>query len=464
MTTGATGTQAAELGAFPGIDRIRDALRSGDLTAAAVVEQTLLRIERAQPHLNAFRTTLADSARARAATIAAGDGRPLAGVPVALKDNAALAGEAALCGTGSPEPPADHDDELVTRLTSAGAIPVGLTQLPEFALWAVTESRWHGVTRNPWDLSRSPGGSSGGSAAAVAAGLVPLAHATDGLGSIRIPASSCGLVGLKPTHGLVPMTGPDLDHWLGMSHAGFLTRSVKDTALALDAVLPGSSYAAGLADRSPLRLAISRRPWAPVMLDPDVEAGLALATGVLADLGHRVQRRDPPYGQKLSTSATVRYLAGLTEDRHRLADPNRVERRSRQLARMGAAIPAPVRRWAREEGRRFGERMTRFFDDVDVLVTPTVPVLPARAGTLVDRGMAATVPRMLPYAGFTGPWNACGFPAVSVPAATTPAGLPVGVQLVGPPGSDHRLLTLAAALESELDWTARRPRLPWEEA
>jgi amidase len=460
-------TASSDLPAFAGVEETADRIRAGTVTARVAIETTLDRIDAAQPHLNAFRVVFGVKARQDAKTAdaaGAGPDRPLAGVPIAIKDNAAVAGESAMQGTGSPQPPAAHDDDLVARLRTAGAIPVGLTHLPELALWAATETRWHGITRNPWDLTLAPGGSSGGSAAAVAAGLVPVAHATDGLGSIRIPASACGLVGLKPTHGLVPLTGSDPDHWLGMSHAGFLTRSVRDQALVLDAVLPGSSYTASLADLPELRVAISDRPWTPLPLDPDVDAGLALTGAVIRDLGHHVEVRHPEHGTALSLSATTRYLAGMAQDRASLADPKAVESRTRRLALVGGRIPVAAQHWARRMGAGFGERMLRFFDQVDVLLTPTMPVLPVPAGELLRRNLAATMTLMLPCAAFTGPWNACGFPALSIPAAVTPHRVPVGMQLIGAPGSEARLLALAAAIESKIDWTARRPHLPWAEA
>ncbi len=451
---------------FPTVEALIASIRDGSLPPSRLIDQTLQRIEQAQPALNAFRIVFTDSARSDAAAAdadpTAAAERPLGGVPIAIKDTAGVRGQSAMLGTGSPEPVASDDDELVRRLRKAGAIPVGLTHLPELALWAATETRWHGVTRNPWNLDLAPGGSSGGSAAAVAAGLVPVAHATDGLGSIRIPASACGLVGLKATHGLVPLTGHDSDHWLGMSHAGFLTRTVRDTAIVLDAVLPGSQLTASLAERPGLRVAISAQPWTPVPVDADVEAGLARTGAIVRDLGHMVSRRDPPYGNALSPASTLRYLAGMAQDRQRLTDPEAVEQRTRQLAAIGRRIPGAAQRWARGVGDSFGRRMTEFFTDVDVLLTPTVPVLPAQAGDLSRRQskLPATIAMMLPYAGFTGPWNACGFPALSVPAATAADGTPIGMQLVGPPGSEARLLGVAAALEEQIGWPARHPDVP----
>ena len=448
--------------AFAGVAGQAKLLAEGRLTSAELVDILLRRIGRLQPRLNAFRIVLADDARVAAqaadAARAAGDNRPLLGVPIAIKDNVAVAGQSALMGTGSPEPINDTDDLLVARLKDAGLVVIGLTHLPELALWAATESRHHGITRNPWDTDRAPGGSSGGSAAAVAAGMVPAAHATDGLGSIRIPASSCGLVGLKPTHGLVPL-GPDPDHWNGLSHAGFVTRSVEDTALLLDAVVePTPRFADQLAGSSPLRVAVSTKPSTPTKVHPEVRRVVEEATDQLRGLGHQVVRRDPPYRAAVANANTVRYLAGVAQDTSHLADPTATERRTRVLARMGRAIPARTVSWGRRTGEGFGERVARgLLADVDVLLTPTVPLLPVKAGSIADRGLVGTLPSMLPRAAMTGPWNACGFPAISVPVGMTEEGLPVGVQLVGRGDSDAMLLTLAAALERSTGWTARRP-------
>jgi amidase len=448
--------------AYAGVAGQARLLAEGRLTAADLVDLLLRRIERLQPRLNAFRLVLAEDARAAAqaadAGRASGDPRPLLGVPIAVKDNVAVAGQSALVGTGSPEPVSQTDDALVARLKSAGLVVLGLTHLPELALWAATESRHHGITRNPWAPGRAPGGSSGGSAAAVAAGLVPAAHATDGLGSIRIPASSCGLVGLKPTHGRVPL-GPDPDHWYGLSHAGFVTRSVEDTALLLDAVIqpePGLSDA--IADAASLRVAVSTKPSTPTRVHPEVRRVHEEAAERLRALGHQIVRRDPPYRPAVANSNSVRYLAGVARDVSHLADPSATERRTRVLARIGRAFPARMVSRARRTGEGFGDRVTRgLFADVDVLLTPTVPLLPVPAGSIVGRGLTGTLPSMLPRAAMTGPWNACGLPAISVPVGMSDDGLPIGVQLVGPAGGDAVLLALAAALERSVGWTARRP-------
>lgn len=445
--------------AFAGVTGQARLLAEGALTASDLVELVLRRIE-ARADLNAFRVVLADEARAAAADAdaarRAGDDRPLLGVPVAVKDNVAAAGQRSLLGTASPEPVATADDELVARLRAAGMVVVGRTHLPELALWAATESAHHGITRNPWDRGLAPGGSSGGSAAAVAAGLVPAAHATDGLGSIRLPATACGLVGLKPTHGTVPL-GPDPDHWEGMSHAGFVTRSVLDTATLLDAVVDPTPGLVGRLDPPPpLRVAVSVKPTVPTRVDPRVRAVLDAAVGALRDLGHTVVHRDPPYGAVGNANA-VRYLAGLARDLDALADPAATERRTRQLAAVGRRLPDRLVGWARHQGEAFGERMGALFGEVDVLVTPTCARLPVPAGSIVGRNLARTLQVMLPMAGFTGSWNGCGLPAVSVPFGTADGAVPVGVQIVGPRSSEPLLLALAAALERVSGWTDRRP-------
>jgi amidase len=447
--------------AYAGVVGQAGMLRDGRIDSVGLVDLLLRRIARLDVRLHAFRVVLADQAReaAREADSArrTGDTRPLLGVPIAVKDNVDVRGQPSLRGTGSHEPVAEHDDELVRRLRAAGLIIMGKTHLPELALWAATESRAHGITRNPWAPDRAPGGSSGGSAAAVAAGMVPAAHATDGLGSIRIPASCCGLVGLKPSHGLVPL-GPDPDHWNGMSHAGFLTRSVRDTAALLDVATDGATHlATALADSPrPLRIAVSSHAATPVRPGGAVKATLERAVGILRELGHTVIEADPPYGRRLAQAVSARYLAGIAHDITTLADPEATEPRTRSLAAIGRRLPVTSVPWARNQGEDFGRRMGTFFDSVDLLLTPTMPVLPRWAGSLAGRGLARTLTLMTPCAAFTGPWNACGCPAISLPVGTTPSGIPVGVQLVGPAGSDALLLQLAAEVEPVAGWLDRR--------
>jgi amidase len=443
--------------AYAGVVGQAQLLRDGHLTSAGLVDILLRRIARLDVQLRAFRVVLADDARAEAAKAdtarRAGDARPLLGVPIAIKDNVAVQGQSALLGTGSPEAVAPANAELVRRLRVAGLIIIGLTNLPELALWVATESQTHGISRNPWDPRRAPGGSSGGSAAAVAAGLVPAAHATDGLGSIRLPASACGVVGLKPTHDFLPIG----EHWHGLSHAGFVTRSVRDTAVMLDAATEGATRLAdSLEPPRPLRIAVSTKAPTPTRPVADVRRTLDRATGILRDLGHTVVDRDPPYGAALSASNAVRYLSGLAEDVDALVQPTAIEARTRALARLGRRLPHGAVRWARRTGDEFGAAMADFFGEVDLLMTPTMPVLPRKAGCLAGRGVLRTLALMLPCPAYTGPWNAAGLPAISLPVGTTDDGLPIGVQVVGPALSEAALLALAASVEPVARWLDRR--------
>src|SRR3954469_21755028 len=273
--------------AFAGVAVQRALLREGRVTATELLRICLDRIALYDGTLGAFRTVFAEQAAAAATAadeaLGAGDDRPLLGVPIAVKDNVPGEGHAPAMGTGSPEPAAPRDAELVRRLRAAGAVIVGTTNLPELALWPFTESVTFGVTRNPWDPGRTPGGSSGGSGAAVAAGLVALATASDGGGSIRIPAACCGLVGLKPQRGRIPLgvAGDESEHWHGLSCAGALTRTVADHAVLLD-VLTGGGLAVDVDDDpGPLRVGWTVKGGAPTPVDADVRASLEKVLGIL---------------------------------------------------------------------------------------------------------------------------------------------------------------------------------------
>jgi amidase len=284
--------------------------------------------------------------------------------------------------------------------------------------------------------------------------MVPAGHATDGLGSIRIPASCCGLVGLKPTHDFLPAG----DHWNGLSHAGFVTRTVRDTAMLLDATAqpdPGLVRAVD-AGSGPLRVAVSVKAPTPTPVKRVVRAAVDRAAAVLRDLGHTVEDRKPPYGPGVVMSNVGRYFPGVAADLDALTDPNATERRTRAMAAIGRRISPSRMEAARATGRAFAEEMAGFFADVDLLLIPTMPVLPRKAGCLAHRGTVRTVALMLPCQAFTGPWNAAGLPALSLPVGTTDDGLPVGVQLVGPAGSEGRLLAVAAGIERVVGWPDRR--------
>ena len=438
--------------AYSGVAGRRELLRHGRASAVELLEASLARIARLDPQLGAFRRLLG-TARAEAeaadAALARGDDRPLLGIPVAVKDSVAVAGQPASMGTSSPQPPAGADAEVVHRLRAAGAVVVGTTNLPELALWPFTESTSFGQTRNPWSVAHTPGGSSGGSAAAVASGMVAAAHASDGGGSIRVPAACCALVGLKPGVGLVSLA-PDTEHWHGLSSAGCLTRTVADTATVLS-VLAGTPFP--LVDPGPLRLAWSVATAVPQTVHPEVLAALRSTLDTLRDLGNEVVEADPSFAG-VQESFLVRYARGVADDLAGLVDPSVTERRTRVVAAVGRRVPDRALARARRLGREAAGRLAVLPGGADVLITPTMAAPPAEVGSLVGLRTIALAARRVP---FTPVWNVTGQPAVSVPAGWTAQGLPLAVQLVGAPGSEALLLSVAAQLEAATAWPQRRP-------
>ena len=320
---------------YAGVSGLADRLAAGELTSAAIVEDLLRRIERFDPLLQAFQEVRVEAVRAEAALAdqarSAGDERPLLGVPVAVKNSIAVAGLVTGQGTRSAEPAAPRNCDLVNALRAAGCLVMGTTTMPELALHP------YGPARNPWDLTRTAGGSSSGSAAAVAAGLIPAATASDGGGSIRLPAASCGLFGLKPTPGLLP-EGPERSGWYGLSAIGFLTRSVADTALLFDAVCGTKIYgpAAATGPVGSLRIVMSQQPTFPVRLAESCEMALAETAERLVTLGHTVDDVDPEYGL-LAPAFIPRYLRSARDGAVRLVDPGRLAPAARIPALAGPA-------------------------------------------------------------------------------------------------------------------------------
>ncbi len=444
--------------AFAGVVRQAELIRSGEVSSRELVELYLERIERLDPELNAFRKVMAERALVDAQQAdgrrGAGDERPLLGVPIAVKDVEDVTGEVTRWGTDAFTKPAAEDSELVRRLRAAGAVVVGKTNTPELAIIGDTEGPAFGITRNPWNTERSTGGSSGGSAAAVAAGLCAAATGSDGMGSIRIPAANCGLVGLKPTRDRIPLA-PLREHWYGLSVAGFETRSVRDHALLMSVGAADEGLRAA-ADRPPerLRVAVSTKPPLPARVHDEVKRVVEQTGGRLGALGHDVQPADPPY--PLLSPATTRYLAGVAQDvEERVERPERLQRRTTGFARMGSAIPGAVLDWARREDD--AARYRPFFERHDVLLTPVNAVPPVRAGQWEGLGAVRTLLGMAQAYPFTGEWNLTGHPALSVPGGMSKDGTPIGVMLVGRHGQEATLLGMAAQLEAELRWTDRRP-------
>jgi amidase len=444
--------------AFAGVVRQAELVRSGEVSARELVELYLERIDRFEPELNAFRVVMAERALADAQQAdsrrASGDERPLLGVPIAVKDSEDVAGEVTSWGTAANFTRAPADGELVRRVRAAGAVIIGKTNLPELAIMGDTEGPSFGITRNPWDLERSAAGSSGGSAAAVAAGLCAAATGSDGAGSIRLPAGNCGLVGLKPTRDRIPLS-PHPEHWYGLSVVGFLTRSVADAGLltGVGAQDPRLVTAAG-AEPGRLRVATSSKPVLPARVDPLMGRLVDELGGRLRALGHEVEAADPPY--PLVSPLINRYLGGIAQDAARVERPERLQRRTRCFARLGRAVAAPpLMRWALGEDN--SERMRPFFERHDVLLAPLTARPAVAAGQWEGRGALRTLLGMVSVYPFTAYWNLTGQPAVALPAGSAEDGMPVGLELVGRHGEEATLLALAAQLEAELGWTARRP-------
>ncbi|MFF5532493.1 amidase [Streptomyces cinerochromogenes] len=434
---------------------IAAAVREKRVTPREVVAGHLARIERLDGRIGAFRKVRAEAALAEADALASRADLaelPLAGVPLAVKDNLAVRGEAHRNGSAAtPDAPAAEDHVTVARLRAAGAVVVGLTNVPELCVFGTTEGPY-GTARNPWDLARTAGGSSGGSAAAVAAGLVPLALGNDGMGSLRIPAANCGLVTLKPGHGVVP-AGIGNGDWFGMSENGPLATTVEDLRLML-AVLADTKFERPQ-ERARRKIAAAvRSPLAGVSVSRPYTTAVRQAAGVLARAGHQVRRAEPPYPLSLGVTALQHWTAGTAVDAADL-DPARLARRTRVHAAVGRRFVRPVRTGDARE--RLRDRLTPFFTEYDVLLTPALARRSPQAGPWHERGWLRNILANTAYSPFTPAWNLTGWPAMSVPAGTLPSGAPCAVQLVGRPGTEAVLLELAQELEELSPWQRTAP-------
>ncbi len=460
--------------AFAGAARQAEMVRAGEVSPTELVRLCLDRIARLDPQLNSFRVLYPEKALLEAeqaeARLKAGEERPLLGVPIGIKDETEIAGEVMTRGTDAFTEPSKEDSEMVRRLREAGAIIVGLTLLPELAICGFTESATFGVTRNPWNPQRTPAGSSGGSGAAVAAGLVPIASAGDGGGSIRLPAASCGLFGLKPQRGRVSLA-PALDGWHGLAVMGCLSRSVIDTALWLDVVSGGSKEpgAPPPPDRpyvesartmpGKLRVATSTaapRAIAPPIISDEVKRAVAEAGELLSSLGHEVGPKDPDWGN-VGNNITPRFLRGVADTVADVPLPERLERRTRGFGRLGNLLPESIYQRALRGREEDARRINAIFDSHDVLVTPVMggTALPIRRWE--GRSALHTVLGMSRFYPFCIPWNHLGNPAMSVPMGFADDGMPLAVQIIGPPNSEPLLLSLAAQIEAERPWADKRP-------
>jgi len=497
--------------AYAGVAEQARMIAAGEISSRELVDVCLERIERYDPRLNAFRIVLAErarmeadqaDARRKAGSAASGkrDGgvdRPLLGVPIAVKDEFDVAGELTTFGTNAyAQEPAREDSEIVRRMRAAGAIVIGKTLMPELGAFPWTESPTWGVTRNPWNLEHSPGGSSGGSAAAVAAGLVPAALAGDGGGSIRFPSAYCGMFGLKTQHGRVPLA-PHLDAWHGLVVNGVLARSVRDTAMLYDAIAEGppdpgapvvlqSSFTAALGQNADggggaagansegagtgaagagqpgrkLRIAVSSKlPPSPLTkLHADNRAALDETAELLRGLGHEVEECEVEHGPLAPPlEFTAIYLRSVHEEAATFARPRNLERRIRSLAKLGGMLPPGAADWAVSRKAAYAARVNRPLADHDVLLTPVTPAPPPKIGAYEGLGWLRTTMYAAATVAYAAPWNYTGQPACSVPAGFGEGGLPRSVQLIGKPSDEATLVALAAQIEAARPWTQDRP-------
>jgi amidase len=468
-----------ELAFRPALE-LAELVRSGTLGARELVEATLRRIEELEPTIGAFTHVAHDSALAVADSILAGDPRPFAGVPIAIKDNRTVAGmPITMCSDLFGETVAPHDAFLVRRLREAGFVIVGKTTLPEMGILPTTESRRFGPTHNPWALDRTPGGSSGGSAAAVAAGMVPVAHGNDGGGSTRIPAACCGLVGLKPARGRVSV-GPDGGHSFLVAD-GVLTRTVADTALVLD-VLAG--YEPGDATWAPLppapygqlfatppgRLRVGlvlESPLEDAVLDPVCEQAARDGAALLESLGHEVVEASPPWRRDDLLSDFTRafgplisfttWLGGRLAGREPTADD--VEPLTWEMYERARTQDTLTFLAAQSRLESLARSLVAWMASFDVILTPALARRPVPIGEIHGRGPDpwGNYRRSGYFTPYTAIFNVTGQPAIALPLYHGDDGLPTAVQLIGPPAREDLLLSLAAQLEAALPWADRRP-------
>jgi len=467
---------ASELGAL---------VRSGEVTARELVEASLARIDEVDERVNAFTLVDREGALATADGISAGDKRPFAGVPVAIKDLATpVAGMVMSQGMelfGDYTP--DYDAYVVRRLREAGFVIMGKTSSPELGIVPVTEPRRYGPTRNPWNLDRTPGGSSGGSGAAVAGGMVPIAHGSDGGGSIRIPAACCGLVGLKPSRGRISR-GPDLGDAI-LSTDGMLTRTVEDCARTLDVMAgyePGDATWAPPPDepfanavgRDPgkLRLGLITQPPIKAEIDPVCLQAVRDAAELLTGLGHEVTEVDPPWGRENDTHMlalfTVLYAAniglgvafgGMVTGQE--PKPEQMERLTWEMFQRGLGQSSIEYMAALAQLQRYTRELIDFASGFDMLMTPALAQRPLEVGDIKTDGddPLGEFARTGRFTPFTAVFNVTGQPAISLPLFHGEDGLPVAVQFAGQPVGEAALLSLASQLEAETGWAGRRPEL-----
>ena len=438
-------------------------VRAGTLSARSAAADALSRIVVRDPVIGAFQVVREQRALAEANAVDARSDLaqlPLAGVPVAIKDNIPVEGEPMTVGSQAGDhSPQARDHEVVSRLRAAGAVVVGITRVPELCVFGASDSVW-GVTHNPWNLSLTPGGSSGGSAAAIAAGMVPVAHGNDGFGSVRIPAACCGLVGIKPGLGVVP-SEVGVNAWFSMSENGALATTAADAALLLS-VMAGNPDLATVVEPDRVRIAVSSKsPVQGVTVDREWLRATFETAGALMRAGHDVERREISYPQATAVGGLALWFAGAATDAEAM-DISQLEPRVRRHVALGRRVidapgignPLTNTQWRDAWRQRAGEFLTEF----DLLMTPMLARSPIEAKRWGDGSWLATMAANVRYAPFAAPWNIAGFPAISVPTGVhTVSGTPLGVQLVAAPGRESLLLGVAAQIERLRPWQSVAP-------
>src|SRR6201991_3614993 len=431
---------------FPTLTNQLYQLAAGTVTSDQLVRRSLDALDASQSTLNAFRVVLRERALAEAAEAdrkrAAGEQLPLLGIPIAVKDDVDVAGVPTRFGTGGYVPMAPRDAEVVRRLKAAGAVIVGKTNTCELVQWPFTSGPAFGHTRNPWSSEHTPGGSSGGSAAAMAAGWVAAAIGSDGAGSVRIPAAWTHLVGIKPQRGRIS-TWPLPEAFNGITVNGVLARTVTDAALVLDAAsgnFPGdlhqpppvlvSDFVAQAP--GPLKIAMSTKfPYTVFRprLHPEIRAAMATMAGQLEELGHTIVNTDPDYNLRMSWSFLSRSTSGLLDWVDRLGPNVTLDKRTLANARTGWLLSQNTLRKARAREAASQRRIGWIFNLADVVLAPTTAQLPPRVSRFDNRSGLSTDRAMIRACPLTWPWNLVGWPSINVPAGFTHGGLPIGVQL-----------------------------------
>jgi len=476
----------ADYAAFDGMG-LAELVRKGEVTAAELVEEAITRIERHNPALNAVVYKMYDEARAEAEhQPESGAGGPFQGVPFVLKD---LLGDYRGVPTTSGSRflqgnVANADSELVTRYKRAGLVAVGKTNAPEFGLLPTTEPLAYGPTHSPWNLEHSVGGSSGGSAACVAAGIVPIGHANDGGGSIRIPASCCGLVGMKPTRARNPL-GPMLgDIMNGLVAEHVVTRSVRDSAAVLDCTAGpdvGDPYHAPPPERpflqevgrhpGKLRIAYWTQPVVDAPLDPECVIAVENTAAVLGEAGHELEEAMPPIDQSVLTQTFLTIWAagasstidGLAFASGRVPKPELFEPLTWGFYEQGKNVTAAQYMLAVTTMQILSRQIAQFFEQYDAWLTPTLASPPVRLG-VIDPSESDTLKATAGLAGYvpyTPVFNITGQPAISLPLHQSADGLPVGVHLAARFGDEGLLYRIASQLEDQQPWTDRKPPI-WD--